>query len=104
MSTIQEVRRTARVDHNSESNADVLTITERRGDKATCTHYRLERNPNAKHAWRLHKLVFSDEGPTVYDVDVSGQWPTCDCLGFLAHNRCKHTLSLLALLKHGRLR
>ncbi len=26
---------------------------------------------------------------------------SCECLGFLAHGRCKHVLGLLALIKHG---
>jgi hypothetical protein len=28
---------------------------------------------------------------------------SCECLGFLAHQRCKHVLGLLALARHGML-
>jgi hypothetical protein len=28
---------------------------------------------------------------------------SCECLGFLAHNRCRHVLGLLALARHGKL-
>ena len=28
---------------------------------------------------------------------------SCECLGFLAHGRCRHTLGLLALARHGQL-
>jgi hypothetical protein len=28
---------------------------------------------------------------------------SCECLGFLAHNHCRHVMGLLALLRHGKL-
>jgi SWIM zinc finger len=28
---------------------------------------------------------------------------SCECLGFLAHGRCRHILGLLALARHGKL-
>jgi hypothetical protein len=28
---------------------------------------------------------------------------SCECLGFLAHNHCRHVLGLLALARHGKL-
>jgi hypothetical protein len=28
---------------------------------------------------------------------------SCECLGFLAHSRCRHVLGLLALARHGKL-
>jgi hypothetical protein len=28
---------------------------------------------------------------------------SCECLGFLAHGRCKHVLGLLALMRRGKL-
>ena len=28
---------------------------------------------------------------------------SCECLGFLAHGRCKHILGLLALTRHGKI-
>jgi hypothetical protein len=28
---------------------------------------------------------------------------SCECLGFLAHNRCRHVLGLLALTRRGKL-
>jgi hypothetical protein len=28
---------------------------------------------------------------------------SCECLGFLAHGRCRHVLGLLALARHGKI-
>jgi len=46
----------------------------------------------------VHRLGLGD----IYHVRIGA--PTdcsCECLGFLAHNRCKHVLGLLALAEKG---
>ena len=41
---------------------------------------------------------------TRYDVRVGDPADTsCECMGYLAHNRCKHILSLAALIRQGAL-
>jgi len=41
----------------------------------------------------------------LYHVRVSADRAecSCECLGFLAHGRCKHVLGLLALVRRGKL-
>jgi hypothetical protein len=41
---------------------------------------------------------------TVYHVRVGARPDcSCECLGYLAHGRCKHILGLLALVRRGKL-
>ncbi len=41
---------------------------------------------------------------TLYHVRIGRpEECSCECLGFLAHGRCKHVLGLLALLREGKL-
>ena len=48
----------------------------------------------------LHRLGLG----TLYHVRIGNPAEcSCECLGFLAHNRCRHILGLLALVRHGRL-
>jgi len=40
----------------------------------------------------------------LYHVRIGEQAEcSCECLGFLAHNRCRHIQGLLALARHGKL-
>lgn len=40
----------------------------------------------------------------LYHVRIGGRAEcSCECLGFLAHQRCRHVLGLLALKRHGKL-
>lgn len=95
------------VSHNlsmdSQSGLLILRITETKGTKQTRNYYRVEKNPNSKHAFRLHKLVHSDEEPVVYDVMLYGSNAGCDCRGFESHNHCKHFDSINALREDGEL-
>ncbi len=61
-------------------------------------------------AFRLHKLVpvVDDHGTRfaeaeVYDVLLDGARPSCECLGFLHHGKCKHIDAATALLAAGKL-
>jgi hypothetical protein len=48
----------------------------------------------------VHRLGL---GP-LYHVRVgTGAECSCECLGFLAHGRCRHVLGLLALTRNGKL-
>jgi hypothetical protein len=84
----------------------ILRITTKTGSRVQRTvtdHYRLERNPNAPGAWRLHKQVFEGEEPKLYDVCLSGDYPSCDCLGSEDEGNCKHRKALQALYDAGKL-
>jgi hypothetical protein len=51
-------------------------------------------------AYRLDKV----DGPEEYNVNLDhGERSTCECLGFLAHGRCKHVEALQVLTAAGRL-
>jgi len=50
-------------------------------------------------AFAMHRLGLG----TLYHVRVGGPSDcSCECLGFLAHGRCRHVQSLLALTEGGR--
>lgn len=46
----------------------------------------------------VHRLGLGER----YDVRIGNDAEcACECMGFLAHNRCKHIEALLTLEKHG---
>jgi hypothetical protein len=48
----------------------------------------------------VHKLGLG----TLYHVRVGRRADcSCECMGFLAHYRCRHVLGLLALVRHGKI-
>jgi hypothetical protein len=55
--------------------------------------------------FRLGKADNRDGHSEEYDclIDLEHGFHQCDCLGFLRHSHCKHTESLLALVKAGKL-
>jgi hypothetical protein len=69
------------------------------------TFYRLEvLAADRGRGFRLSKADKGDgEEPAVYDVNLDGQFSSCECLGFLHHNHCRHIESLTALLRAGKL-
>lgn len=84
----------------------VISTTERtrEGEQVRREYYLLQPNPNSPHAFRIQKLVHSDEEtPPVYDVLLRGRDKGCDCPGHLQWSRCKHLSCLLALRKAGKL-
>lgn len=90
-----------------EDGYRLLKITETigtRDPKKVTIYYKLENNPNARNAWRLIKLIHSDEKPVVYDVNLFGRYPSCDCLGNTSHGHCKHIESLQCLDNNGKLK
>src|SRR5262249_32162762 len=51
-------------------------------------------------AFAMHRLGLG----TLYHVRVATPSDcSCECLGFLAHGRCRHVLSLLALIDEGQI-
>ena len=86
-----------------ENNLLILSIIQQIGRRTTKDHYRLERKPAGPQCWRLHKATHEGEEPQLYDVELNGEQSQCCCLGFSAHNHCKHIESLTALLEAGRL-
>lgn len=86
-----------------ETGVLLLQLTEVRGTRRTKTYYRVEKNPNSSKAFRLCKLVHSDEEPMLYDVKVSGRDAGCDCMGYSQHGHCKHFDHVKALVEDGEL-
>lgn len=96
--------RTCKLIRDDESGADILAITQSRivrgVEVKSRDFYRVENNPNARWAFRLHKLVHEGEDPTVYDVLIDGDNSSCDCIGFTQYGRpCKHITSVSALIE-----
>ncbi len=80
------------------------TETTREGERTRREYYLLQPNPNSPHAFRIMKLVHSDEPQdVVYDVMLRGEHKGCDCPGHLQHSHCKHLNALLALRRAGKL-
>lgn len=88
-------QRSCRLVH--EDGLDILVIREVKDRKEQTDYYRLERNRNAPAAFRLHKMVHSDEDEKVYDVLLDGDASHCDCIGFDQYGYCRHVESLLAI-------
>lgn len=54
-------------------------------------------------AFRLEKAQQGQGEPETYTVQVDGPRSTCECLGFLKYNHCKHVAGLQAVIASGRL-
>jgi len=68
------------------------------------TFYRLEElSTSYGRGFRLHKADKGDGPEDHYDVMLDGARTSCECLGNLKHNHCKHVESLQALVKSGKL-
>jgi SWIM zinc finger len=78
--------------------AGVLTIREK--DKTAFYVFREIACEIGGRAFAMHRLGLG----TLYHVRVGGPSDcSCECLGFLAHGRCRHVLSLLALIDEGQI-
>jgi hypothetical protein len=68
--------------------------------KAEANHYYLwPLSSDYGTAWRVEK--YATEGDEVYDVSLTPDGDTCECLGFLRWGHCKHTAGLRALTEAG---
>jgi hypothetical protein len=78
--------------------AGVLTIREK--DKTVFYVFREIACEIGGRAFAMHRLGLG----TLYHVRVGRPSDcSCECLGFLAHGRCRHVLSLLALIDEGQI-
>src|SRR5262245_46853948 len=78
----------------------VLAITQ---GKDT-TFYRLEElTTNYGRGFRLHKADKGDGPEDHYDVMLDGARTSCECMGNLRWNHCKHVEGLEAVVKSGKL-
>ncbi len=104
MTTTTRTRKPAQRNAKIQSigDATILWLTV---DK-NATAYRLTPLPHAygKAAFHLTKADRGDGPGEEYDVLLDGQFSSCECKGFLAHNHCKHVEGLAALLKSGSLK
>ncbi len=80
----------------SPAGPGVMSIVE----KKKTTYYAFREIPCAigGRGFAVHRLGLGD----LYHVRIGA--PTdcsCECLGFLAHGRCRHVLGLLALVRKG---
>lgn len=79
-----------------DGGAGVLTIREK--DKTAFYVFSEIPCEIGGRAFAMHRLGLG----TLYHVRVAGaQDCSCECLGFLAHGKCRHVLSLLALTSGG---
>jgi hypothetical protein len=68
------------------------------------TAYRLQDiGADRGRGFRLEKADKGDGETACYDVNLDGQFSSCECKGFLRHNHCKHLESLTALQNAGKL-
>lgn len=68
--------------------------------RAECTYYTLREIACeiGGRGFAVHRLGLGN----LYHVRVGRREDcSCECLGFLAHGRCKHVLGLLALIRRG---
>jgi hypothetical protein len=80
--------------------SQVLAITK---GKDT-TFYRLEElTTSYGRGFRLHKADRGDGPEDHYDVMLDGARTSCECLGNLKHNHCKHVEGLQPVVKSGKL-
>lgn len=52
--------------------------------------------------WQLDKVTPGDEPAEVYHCLAARGQVTCDCRGYEAHRRCKHSTALVCLTTEGR--
>ena len=81
-----------------ECGIAVLCLTT--GDEAT--YYTLREIPCeiGGRGFAIHRLGLGN----LYHVRIGTRADcSCECLGFLAHGRCRHVLGLLALARHGKI-
>jgi len=83
---------------SSDDGVGVFCVTDRKGT----TFYTFHEIPCAigGRGFAVHRLGLGQ----LYHVRIGNEEEcSCECLGFLAHGRCKHVLGLLALTHHGKL-
>jgi hypothetical protein len=94
-----EETRTAKLLTVGTSKVLALT-TERDGT----SFYRLEvLAADRGRGFRLTKADKGDGETAEYDVNLDGQFSSCECKGFYRWNHCKHAESLAALVGAGKL-
>ncbi len=86
---------------NTDTSTLTLTITT--GRKVKETAYSVERiGSDFGDGFRLTKNVGSPEDECdIYCVHLSNEGHSCECLGFLRWNHCKHIEALCAMRKTG---
>src|SRR5579884_2706988 len=68
------------------------------------TFYKLEDiGADRGRGFRLTKAHGAPGEAGEYDVNLDGQFSSCECKGFLRHNHCRHIESLTALTNAGKL-
>jgi hypothetical protein len=83
------------IQHPDRDGVGVLSIA----DKKSMQYYVFKEIPCdiGGRAFEVHRLGLAN----LYHVRVAdAKDSTCECLGFLAHGRCKHIQGLAALIGH----
>ncbi len=76
----------------------MLTISVTKGKKTETVGYHVSRMASDfGDCFRLRKVIPTANEPNVYDVCLSDEGHTCECLGHLRHGHCKHADALAAL-------
>lgn len=76
----------------------VVRISVTKGKKTLAVDYFASIVPSDwGDAFRLEKIIKSADEPNVYDVILSNEGHSCECMGFMKHGHCKHCDGLAAL-------
>ena len=87
-----------------DGTGGAVYIAVSRGSRVTACEYDMDRVPSAwGEAYALTACRYYPEGDKTYHVCLDPQGHSCECLGFLRHDRCKHVEALLALKAAGKL-